>query len=403
MDATLRRLFNRAFTEQTYASALHGLESRLDCKFGFRIAETPVFFPLAFRKKLEKAANEIVVQLSDPARIAKMERDLPDRYNTPRRTELPGVAIVDFAVTKNAAGEFEPKVVELQGFPSLFALTALHAHAWAPICSAMAGMPQRWSSFFSDLNHDTYFSLLKRCVVGTHDPKNVVLLDLNPPHQKTSPDFWATREMLGIDAVCPTTLIKDGRKLLRIKDGKKIEVNRIYHRVVFDELEKSGAKLPYRYDEDLDVEWFPHPAWYFLWSKSSMPHLDHPAVPKTYRLSELTKIPGDLSRFVLKPFHSFAGGGVNVDPTEKDINNIAAADREHWCLQEKVEYAPAVAAADGGDVKVEVRTMFLRPDDSKKFTLATNLCRLSRGKMLGVDFNKNFTWVGGSVGIWSVE
>lgn len=400
MDQSLRRIFNKNFSDKVYNDFVHGLESRLNCKFGFRFAETPVFLPADFRAKLATAAREIVQQLSEPARIVKMERDLPARYNTPRRTALPGVAIVDFAVTQNANGELIPRVVELQGFPSLFALTSAHATAWAGHCTAMPGMPATWTSYFSGLNEETYVQLLKKSVTGGHDPANVILADLDPQHQKTNSDFFATQQLTGVEAVCPTTLVRDGRKLLRIRDGRKIEVRRIYHRIVFDELEKCGAKLPYRYDEELDVEWFPHPAWYFLWSKSSMVHLDHPAVPRTFRLSDLKQIPANLDQYVLKPFHSFAGGGVNVDPTEKDIYNIPDAERENWCLQEKVTYAPVIEAADGGGVKVEVRTMFLRPDDTDKFTLATNLCRLSRGKMLGVDFNKNFTWVGGSVGIW---
>ena len=70
--------------------------------------------------------------------------------------------------------------------------------------------------------------------------------------------------------------------------------------------------------------------------------------------------------------------------------------RQHQ-RQEKIEYAPALEAADGGGVKVEIRMMFLRPDAETKPKLAQNLVRLSRGKMLGVDFNKDFTWVGSSV------
>jgi hypothetical protein len=90
---------------------------------------------------------------------------------------------------------------------------------------------------------------------------------------------------------------------------------------------------------------------------------------------------------------------VNVEPSAADIDAIAAADRSSWCLQEKIEYEPALQAADGGGVKVEIRMMFLRPDDEPRPILAQNLIRLSRGKMLGVDFNKEFTWVGSSVGL----
>jgi hypothetical protein len=401
MDRTLRPIFNKYFSDDVYRSHLAALESKLNCKFEFRVAETPVFIPADLRARLETGAREIVRQISEPQRIQNMERDLPPRYNTPRRTPLPGIAIVDFAITRNDRGELVPKLVELQGFPSLFGLTFEHAKVWGEICSRMPGMPPRFTSLFSGLDEHGFVHLMKRAILGRHDPEHVVLADLHPEKQKTSSDFWATTRMLGIEMVCPSTFERVGNKLYRkTPAGGKIEIKRIYHRVVFDELEKSGMRLPYRYDEDLDVEWFPHPAWYFLWSKSSLPYLDHPLVPRTIRLSELPAVPGNLDRWVLKPFHSFAGGGVNVDPTEADIIRIPENDRSEWCLQEKVTYDPAIAAADGGSVKVEVRMMFLRPDGDAEFTLATNLCRLSRGKMLGVDFNKHFTWVGGSVGIW---
>ncbi|MBV8583097.1 MAG: hypothetical protein JO241_03800, partial [Candidatus Eremiobacteraeota bacterium] len=104
--------------------------------------------------------------------------------------------------------------------------------------------------------------------------------------------------------------------------------------------------------------------------------------------------------FVLKPLFSFAGAGVNVSPTIEDVAAVPVAERERWCLQEKIEYAPAFVAADGGSVKVELRLIYLRPDNAPGFTLAQNLCRLSRGAMMGVDYNKQHTWVGSSIGLW---
>jgi hypothetical protein len=400
MQSDLRQPFNAAFTDGTYRRLMRELETRLRCSFEFRVAETPVFLPAPLRARLERSAREIVAQLSEPSRIAAMERDVPERYRMPGRDRLPGVAIVDFAITRDRSGELVPRVVELQAFPSLFGLTFVHAETWGDLLSAVPGLPRRWSSFFSGLDRDGFLDLLRRSVLGKHRAQDVVLLDLKPRSQKTYPDFAATKRLLGVDPVCPTTLLREGRKLFRRRGRKWIEIRRVYQRVVFDELEKTKARLPFSFREELDVEWFPHPAWYFLWSKSSLPHLDHPAVPRTLRLSDLSRIPDKLERYVLKPFHSFAGGGVNVDPTERDVEAIAANERSGWCLQEKVVYEPAIPAADGGGVKVEVRMMFLRPDDAPALTLATNLCRLSRGKMLGVDFNKKFTWVGSSVGLW---
>jgi hypothetical protein len=102
---------------------------------------------------------------------------------------------------------------------------------------------------------------------------------------------------------------------------------------------------------------------------------------------------------VLKPLFSFAGGGVNVDPRPEDLARIPERERGSWCVQEKIAYDPCLLAVDGGGVKVEVRMMFFRPDADEAPTLGLNLCRLSRGKMLGVDFNKDFTWVGSSVAL----
>lgn len=403
MEPELRRAFNAAFSPGIHGSMLAELERRGGAKLDFRVAETPVFLPARLRGKLERAAREVVAQLSEPARIAAMERDVRLEYATPRRDALPGVAIVDFAVARDESGELVPRLVELQAFPSLFGLTFTHAEVWGDVLAEMPGLPGRWTSHFSGLGRDAFLDLFRRSVLGKHAPESVVLLDLDPPRQKTYGDFTATKALLGVDPVCPTTLLREGRRLFRRSGGRLVEVRRIYHRVVFDELEKTGAKLPYSYRDDLDVEWFPHPAWYWIWSKSSLPHLDHPSVPRTVRLSEMRALPERLDRHVLKPFHSFAGGGVNVEPTPRDVDAIPEAERAHWCLQEKIDYAPAIDAADGGAVKVEVRMMFLRPDDAPALTLATNLCRLSRGKMLGVDFNKSFTWVGGSVALWPDE
>jgi hypothetical protein len=206
--------------------------------------------------------------------------------------------------------------------------------------------------------------------------------------------------LVGIDAVCPTKLIKDGRRLFRKVDGKLVPVRRIFNRVVFDELEKKQAELPFSYTDELDVTWCSHPNWYWTWSKFTLPYIDHPAVPRARTVADLEVIPDDLRNFVLKPLFSFAGSGVIVDPTRADIERIPDGDRAGWILQEKITYEPALRMPDGNGVKAEVRMMFLRAPDEEKPTLVLNLVRLSRGKMLGVDQNRDLTWVGGSVGIW---
>lgn len=388
MDRRFRALFNEHFNDALYENYKRDLSQRLNCKFEFRLAESPVFLPDDFKAQLTSSARAIVDQLRDPANLARMKEAIPERWNTPGMDTLPSFTQVDFAVTADG-----PKLIELQGFPSLTSMQTIQRDAWNDALQQIPGLDREWSCWYSGLDRAQFIELSRRTIVGDHDPREVVLLDIDPPKQKTYPDFAATKLLFDVDAVDPRELTKRGRELWR----GNTRVRRIYNRVVFDELIAKNIETPFDYRDDLDVEWAPHPNWYWVWSKYSLPFLNHPSVPKATFVSDLDRVPDDLSRYVLKPLFSFAGGGVNVDPTAADVNAIPERDRHSWCLQEKIEYAPALQAADGGGVKIEIRMMFLRPDSESTPILAQNLVRLSRGKMLGVDFNKDFTWVGSSV------
>lgn len=401
MDPNLRRIFNENFSDGLYTSYLRDIEGRLGAEFQFRLAETPVFLPGDLRARLVSAAEGIMAQLVEPRRMASMREAVPAMWDSPGMTALPSFTQIDLAVVRGAGGELEPRLIELQGFPSLTAMQVIQRDAWSEALQRIDGLQGNWSCWFSGLGRESFLDLARRTIAGDHDPETVVLLDLDPPTQKTLPDFNATRLLFGVEAVCITQVFRQGRRLFRRSGGRVIPIRRIYNRVVFDELVQKGVRPPFDYREGLDVEWAPHPNWYWVWSKNSIPFLDHPAVPRARLLSQLEEIPEDLpDRFVLKPLFSFAGGGVRVAPRSEDIDRIPAGERNNWCLQEKVAYEPALRAADGSGVKVEVRMMFLKPDDAPAPVLGQNLCRLSRGEMLGVDFNKDFTWVGSSVALW---
>jgi hypothetical protein len=403
MEPTHRRAFNAAFSPSTYRAYIDRLEARLGCAIPFRVAETPLFMPSGLRGYLERSATEIVRQISNPALIDKMKRAIPPRLDVPGMDPLPNCAQVDFAIVRNEAGELEGRVVELQAFPSLYALMAVQLEVCSEMLREMPGLDRRWSLYFGGRDAEGYVAWLRRAVLAGEPPESVVLLDLSPAQQKTYPDFRATKMLLGIDAVCPTDLIYDKGRLLRRVDGRLVQVRRVFNRIVFDELEAKRIELPFRYTDPLDVTWCSHPNWYWTWSKYTLPYIDHPAVPRARYLSELDRVPDDLSRYVLKPLFSFAGSGVKVDVTPEDIAAVPEADRSQWLLQEKITYEPALTMPDGNGVKAEVRMMFLRAPEEPEPTLALNLVRLSRGKMLGVDQNKDLTWVGGSVGIWPVD
>ena len=396
MDRQFRQLFNAQFTPEVYDAYQRDLSQRLDTGFEFRLAETPIFLPDDFKQQLVDGARAIVAQLSAPAALERMKRAIPPRWDTPGMDALPNFTQVDFAVVREG-DRYVPKLIELQGFPSLTSLQVVQRDAWRDALRTMDGLDREWSCWFSGLDRDAFLELARRTIVGDHDPREVILMDLDPRTQKTYPDFAATKRLFGVDAWDPTKLRVEGRQLF-LPDGTR--VRRIYNRVVFDELLVKGVELPFDYRDDLDVEWAPHPNWYWTWSKYSLPFLDHPTVPKATFVSDLRGVPDDFTnRYVLKPLFSFAGGGVNVEPTADDLARIPDAERDAWCIQEKIEYAPALQAVDGGGVKIEIRMMFLRPDDEATPILAQNLVRLSRGKMLGVDFNKQFTWVGSSVAL----
>jgi len=402
MQPTSRQAYNATYRDERYRSYVRRLQALLGSRVGFRLAETPVFFAPELVARCERTAREIIAQLAEPERLASMRGAVPARFRGPDPGRLPQFAVVDFAIARAADGSLEPRVVELQGFPSLYAFETFQRDAWLeeldePLCET------GWSAFYSGLDRDAYLDLLRRTILGPSDPESVVLVDVEPEHQKTACDFVATRALFGVDAIDPRELIRRGKRLYR-RDaaGRERPVERIYNRLVGDDLVRPELELPFDLRDELDVTWAPHPQWFWLWSKASLPHLDHPAVPRTHLLSELDALPERLSEdYVLKPLFSFAGAGVNVRPSAADVAAIAPAERERWCLQEKIVYAPAFEAADGGSIKVEVRVMLLRPDGANELVPATNLARLSRGDLLGVDFNKNLTWVGSSIGLWN--
>jgi len=401
MEKRLREAFNAVWTPEMYRRFREDLDRRCGGKIPFPVAETPMFFGVETLDRFARAAEEILDLLRDPGFLARMEPAVPEAYARGDRGPLPQFAAIDFAVVEEPDGSLAPRVVELQGFPSLYGFQIMIADCWATHMAGRPGLPEQWRLFFHDRNRHQALALLRRAMCGEHAPEEVVLLDLWPDRQKTWPDFSVTRQWFGVEPVCPTTVIREGRRLFREREGKKVPIERIYQRVVPDELERSGTAIPFGLGDDLDVEWAPHPAWYFLWSKYSLPFLDHPAVPRTTRLCDLREVPDDLCRYVLKPLFSFAGKGVKVDVTPEDVAQVPADQRDGWVLQEKVAYAPRLVAPEGFGVKAEVRCMFVRPDDEARPILLMNLLRLSRGKMIGVDFNKDMPWTGSSVMLWT--
>ena len=404
MNPELRAAFNRSYTEEVYRRVCALMEERCEePAFGFRLAELPLILTPDLRARCERAAEEILALAGRPEVIEEGRRAVPARYDVPGVDERPHFMSIDFAIARGADGDLEPRLIELQAFSSLYGMELVQSEVWGEVLASMPGMPARWTSCFSKLSRERYLDLLRRTVVADEDPDEVVLLDLEPENQKTRADFHVIHRLLGVRAVCATDVVRDGRRLLAPKDGKRIRVRRIFNRVVFDELDRRGVALPFDWRDDLDVTWVAHPNWYWIWSKHTLPRLDHPCVPRARLLSEFDPLPADLSDYILKPLFSYAGTGVHVDVDRPLVASIRPEERDRWLLQEKIAYAPDLVAPDGARVKAEMRMMFLRPEGERALTLAINLARLSRGKMHGVDHNRGLAWVGSSIGIWPAD
>jgi hypothetical protein len=397
MITELRRRYNAEFTDEKYQKYKQRLEQEAGCEIPFRLAESPVFLPPALRDRMVEATLEIWAQLSTPAELERSLEAVPARWNVRGNDVHPLFAQADFAVVRGTDGALEPRLIELQAFPSLYAFQVYQTRALADITPE----GDRLDYFLSALDFESYRQVVGDAILAGLPPENVVLLDIDPPHQKTSVDFAFSEKLWGIRAVCPTKVEKKGRELWYDHDGKKTRILRIYNRVIFDELETKNLSLPFSFTEPLDVAWAGHPNWYYRWSKHSLPALHHPLVPEAHFLSDLNRPPADLQDWVLKPLFSFAGAGVKVGVTPEDLAAVPSEHRRHTLLMRRVDYAPAIETTDGHFSKAEVRVMCIWKDGRP--LPVTTLGRLSQGKMMGVAFNQDRTWVGSTGFLWPRE
>ncbi len=396
MIPEIRQRYNEQFTEDRYQHFLKDLHSQFNHVPGFRVAETPVFIPADLKDKIFEACHQIAEVILRPDFKSLTEPSLVDFNRVPNEDAHTTFLQMDFGLCEGANGEITPKLIEVQGFPSLY----FYQHFVAGLYRKHFDIPSNVNHLFSGFTPASYVDLLKDIIVGDEDPAEVVLIDIEPFKQNTQIDFHATRKVLGVKVACVTDLYKRGNKLYYKDDGgKEMNVKRIYNRVIFDELiGRKDLDLKFDFTDDLDVKWVGHPNWFFRISKYTMPYIKTEYMPKTLFLDQVTHIPDDLENYVLKPLYSFSGSGVVFHVKPEDIK--AVKDPSQYILQEKVKYVPAVKTYDNDAVKVEVRIMLIWPDNEPKPIIVNNLARLSKGEMIGVKFNKDKTWVGGSVGFY---
>ncbi|MFL5773481.1 MAG: hypothetical protein ACJ75F_10005 [Flavisolibacter sp.] len=391
MVPSLRKQYNQQFTEEKYNAYIRDLSNVYPGQLDFRVAETPVFVSKEFTGKILSACESIIEVILDPEYHKQSASAIPSNLRVPDEDTHPHCIAFDFGVCENANGELEPQLIEMQGFPSLFAWEVILPE----IHQKHFDVPDNYSVYLNGMDRNSYISLLHDIIVGNEKPENVILLEIFPEQQKTRVDFSATESLLGIKTVCLTKIIKEGKQLFYSHNGKKIQVKRIYNRVIFDDLFQQPLEVQEKgkiFQEELDVVWVPHPNWFYRLSKFTLPFINHPYVPETSFLSE-TDLPADLENYVVKPLFSFAGQGVIIDVTREEVEKIT--DPENWILQRKVKYASVIQTPDE-PAKAEIRMFYFWKPGTPRPIAANNLARLSKGKMIGVRYNKDKEWVGGT-------
>lgn len=397
-----REAFNRNFTAQQYADLQQTVDAATRAKVTIRIAETPVFFSRDLLDRMAGIGIELTRQLVESPEYMRVSAgSIPESYRVRHESAQPHFMTVDFGLVRGMDGQLEPKLVEMQAFPSVFGYQDVVSRAYV----ATFGLDERLNWYLGGHDETSYWELLRRVIVGGHEPKHVVLMEVEPETQKTLPDFNVYEDRLGVVTVDIAKIRQEGRHLLyQDARGEWVRIARVFNRAIVDEIERKGIQLAFDPTADLDVEWAGHPNWFFRISKFSLPYLSHPAVPAAVFLDDwfrgvgLDRLPPDRSDLLLKPLYSFAGKGIQFAPTDEELHAIPEADRSLYLLQERVHFEPAVETPFGL-TQAEIRVMYLWPDGGAMEPVIS-LVRMGRGLMMGVDHNRDQEWVGGSAALF---
>lgn len=423
MIPELRKRFNGGYKEEKYGYLLDRLAELTGTPIEFRVAETPVFLPMSLlRKMADEGAALTTDLLANRGYLLAAREAIPTGYRVAHETAHPNFLTADFALARSPNGELVPRLVEIQAFPSVYAYQAILGSVYRDAFE----LPEVLGTFLGGISESEYWALLAQTILAGHDPENVVLTEVDPLHQKTLPDFNVTAKRLGIPVVDIATLKAMGDRLFYSdSSGRLVPIRRIYNRAIADELIARNIQLPFDLSHPWEVEWAGHPNWYFLISKFSIPWLSSTSggrsvVPPAVFLDDFLRGPGRTrlleagvslpdedgadtvyGELLLKPLFSFAGKGIHFEPSRRELLAIPEEQRSGYLLQQRMRFVPTIETPYGM-TQAEIRILYLWPDNGR-LTAVLPLVRLGRGKMMGVDHNKNQAWVGGSAAFFREE
>ncbi len=389
-----RKQFNHDFSQEKYDLLKKDLKQKSGLEPVFRISESPIFLTKEFESKLLDASESIIDQIK-ALPPETLQKAIPENCRVPNDSVQPHFFTIDFGICRSTNGEIEPQLIELQAFPSLYAFQKMFEETFCEIYPFLSELRNKMPT-------EDFKKHLQDLIVSDENLENVILLEIYPEKQKTQIDFVLTEKLLGIKTICLTKIKKEGKKLYYENAGNLVEIKRIYNRVIFDELDRiPDLETEFDFREEVDVKWITHPNWFFKISKFLLPLLQHQFVPKSFFLHEFPEHES-LENFVLKPLFSFAGSGVDLNPTREITDAIE--DKKNYILQRKVNYEPVFEDINGDFSKGEIRLLYIWHENAERPVLLENLVRMTKADMINVDFNKkDAIWIGSSNAFFAEE
>src|ERR1700716_2421833 len=149
----LRKQFNENFTPDKYQAFLRRVDDECGTHVQFRLSETPCFFPKTLIDRMAEDGKELIRQLvENPEYRAKSDEAVPAEFKVPNEAAHPMFVQVDFGLVREPNGALQPKLVELQAFPSLYAYQPVLAQNYIDMFRLQSPAVNRLNYFLSGLD-----------------------------------------------------------------------------------------------------------------------------------------------------------------------------------------------------------------------------------------------------------
>ena len=269
---------------------------------------------------------------------------------------------VDFGLVRDGKGGLEPKLVELQAFPSLYGYQAVSAQQYIEqlwLAPGPGHLPQR-------LDHDSYRQLMRELIVGGHDPENVILMEIDPLAPEDAARLPDHAKRIGdrdrrysVAQEARQESCTTARTAARSKSAAHLQP---LHRrgagskraslclsIYATNSTSSGRDIPTGISASASSRFPTSVTAACLTPGSSTRIRACLTTTRTTCLSRSTHLPG---------------AGIKFAPTEADIDAIPAGERHNYILQERMRFEPVIETPHGM-TQMEMRIMYVWPESGE--------------------------------------